>query len=511
SSSGTKDGDVSIIGAGDITLTGGRSTSGSGATATIGHAVNDSNGGAHTGNILIQDVGNVVLVGGASSSNFAMIGLGGREVEGDHVGDITINQAGDITLLAQSNDGATAFAQIGIGLTEVSSTSSATGDIAISEVGDISLSSNGTSSNLPTQIGHGGLNSEGDLSGDISITDFGSLSLSAGTSERSYSQVGHGGQAFEGNIDGSITISATGPIDLVGVDLDQYARIGHGNHNGNSDAGFSVEGDVSVRTTSSLTLTQAEIGHQIDADGTYTSGNTFIGVGTAGGTETLTADAASRFDSAPGGELRFYIPSAASNQVAAGAFLNGTAATGPGITPNTQGEYAFGEGPYVLTDPGNFAFYTLVDAIPDFTADPFDFELIRPVEGKFDHLQTFHFPIWTGGLGTPPLLGSVAHQYETFQFVELDVSSINGLLRSSPGSTVRTGTFRSALGATVTLLSDGSFRYDPNTSVRLNQLSGDEGVYDTFAFLIYDESGELVGIGTATVLVKSGPASSSLF
>jgi len=496
---------VSIIGAGDVALTAGMSTSGSGATATIGHAINDGGTGPHTGDILIQDVGDLVLVSGRSSSNFAMIGLGGRDSEGHHVGDITINQAGDITLLAQSNDGSTAFAQIGIGLTDVSSTSSATGDITISDVGDISLSSNGTSSNLPTQIGHGGSDSEGDLSGDISITDFGSLSLSAGTSERSYSQVGHGGQAFEGNIDGSITISGSGPIDLVGVDLDQYARIGHGDENGNSDAGFSVEGDVSVRTTSSLTLTQAEIGHQIDADGTYTSGNTFIGVGTVGGTETLTADAASRFDSAPGGELRFYIPSAASNQIAAGAFLNGTAASGPGIIPNNQGEYNFGEGPYVLTDPGNFAFYTLVDAIPDFTADPFDFELIRPVEGKFDHQNQFLFPAFAGLEMPRLLLGSVPHQYETFQFTSLSVSKAEGLFRNAERSFTRSGVFTTALGASVTLRSDGSFVYDPNPSAILSATTLFESEIDTFTYLIYTEDGKIAGFGTVSILVKKAP------
>ena len=141
---------------------------------------------------------------------------------------------------------------------------------------------------------------------------------------------------------------------------DRYALIGHGDHPGDSDAGNTVSGDVMVRTAGNTTLVNAFIGHLIDPDGTYTSGNTFIGVGSfAGGPELLTADANSGFFSAPTGQLRFYIPGPLSNQIAAGASLNGTPAPGPGITPNAQGVYAFGLGPYNLVDPGNFAFYTL--------------------------------------------------------------------------------------------------------------------------------------------------------
>jgi hypothetical protein len=73
------------------------------------------------------------------------------------------------------------------------------------------------------------------------------------------------------------------------------------------------------------------------------SGSTFVAVSRndfpaamATGDGTLTADAASVFSSAPGGELRFYLPRRASNLVAAGTSLNGTAYIGGLADPALQ-------------------------------------------------------------------------------------------------------------------------------------------------------------------------------
>ena len=75
------------------------------------------------------------------------------------------------------------------------------------------------------------------------------------------------------------------------------------------------------RKGEAATLTNAFIGHQIDGDGTYTSGNTFVGVG-----GDLTSDANSRFNSAPngsGGELRIYVGTAANDLIDTNTLMNG--------------------------------------------------------------------------------------------------------------------------------------------------------------------------------------------
>ncbi|MCP3687631.1 MAG: hypothetical protein GY784_04380, partial [Gammaproteobacteria bacterium] len=131
---------------------------------------------------------------------------------------------------------------------------------------------------------------------------------------------------------------------MTGVDTAyKYAMIGHGDQPGDVDSGNTVSGDLTLRVGGNADLENAFIGHQIDADGTYSSGNTYVGV-----VGTLTTDEYSQFTSAnysSGGELRIYLVSDTADAVDSSATLNGFA-HGAATTPNNQGDYSFGGGAY---------------------------------------------------------------------------------------------------------------------------------------------------------------------
>ena len=72
---------------------------------------------------------------------------------------------------------------------------------------------------------------------------------------------------------------------------------------------------------------------------TYSSGNTIVAPSRRNpsrGTGTLTADSGSEFSSAPTGQLRFYFPRRANNQIAAGAILNCTSYIGTPTDPSRK-------------------------------------------------------------------------------------------------------------------------------------------------------------------------------
>ncbi|MCP3689194.1 MAG: hypothetical protein GY784_12355 [Gammaproteobacteria bacterium] len=134
---------------------------------------------------------------------------------------------------------------------------------------------------------------------------------------------------------------------MTGVDTAyKYAMIGHGDQPGDVDSGNTVSGDLTLRVGGHAGVGSAFIGHQIDADGTYSSGNTYVGVG-----GTLTTDATSQFTSADydsgnnTGELRIYLISDTADAVDSSATLNGVE-HGPLPAPNNQGNYSFGDGAY---------------------------------------------------------------------------------------------------------------------------------------------------------------------
>jgi hypothetical protein len=94
------------------------------------------------------------------------------------------------------------------------------------------------------------------------------------------------------------------------------------------------------------------IGHVDSSTGSAAvanSGSTYLQVSSndvlpntiATGDGVLIADVTSVFSSAPSGELRFYIPSRANNQIAAGAQVNGNAFGGALVDPALQGPDEF--------------------------------------------------------------------------------------------------------------------------------------------------------------------------
>ncbi len=258
------------------------------------------------------------------------------------------------------------FAQLGFQVSDQGAGYVVDGGITVHAVNDVNATGGNGSDFNYVQIGHvgadlsGGAIIEATVTSVIELSAGNDVSFTGGAGDRSYAQLGQGGVGADGNYSGNILLTHDGDLILTGqVGVDRYALIGHGDQPGDSDAGRAVSGDVMIRTGGNATLSNAFIGHLIDPDGSYASGNTFIEVGSIAGPQLLTADSNSGFFSAPTGQLRFYIPGAPANQIAAGASLNGTPAPGPGITPNAQGLYTFGLGPYSLVDPGNFAFYTL--------------------------------------------------------------------------------------------------------------------------------------------------------
>jgi hypothetical protein len=247
--------------------------------------------------------GELEFHGGAAFASYAQLGHGGRSGSGNHSGAISIDKVGSVNFIA------------------------------------------GSGSNSYAQLGNGGYRAGGNCSGAVTITEASGLEFSGGDDEGAYAQLGHGGAYADGNHSGDIDLTITGNAVLTGQDItdDRYALIGHGDDPGDWDNGNTVSGDLTLQVGGNLTLANAFLGHQIDPDGTYTSGNTFVGVGTEAMQQSLTADAGSSFTSAPlgTGELRFYIFDEANNQIAAGASLNGSPAPGLGMADNKQGLFSF--------------------------------------------------------------------------------------------------------------------------------------------------------------------------
>ena len=303
--------------------------------------------------------GDITATAGSQEGAYVQVGHGGRDLdtnvedEGNFAGNISILLANDLTFMAGT--GVQAYAQLGHG--GARATGHHNGNITVTRARDLTFTGSGREAYA--QLGHGGSRSDGNQSGAITIGRSRNMTLTAGGPGGAYAQLGQGGILSDGSKGGAIDVTLVGDLTMTGQDTaTRYAQIGHGDELGDSDSGSTVDGNVTLRIGGALTLTNAFIGHKIDGDGTYTGGNTFIGV--AG---LLTADAASTFNSASpanGGELRFYLTSTANDAVNAATLLNGTA-HGATAAPNNQGQFAFGTGPYVPNPSvaGNFAYYTI--------------------------------------------------------------------------------------------------------------------------------------------------------
>ncbi len=348
-SDGNYGGSIDVVLANDLTFTGG----GIRAYAQLGNGGFAANGN-HTGTITITRARDLTFTGGGLVA-YAQLGHGGGGSYGNHSNTIAIIQARDLTF---TGGGDFAHAQLGHGGSTADGNHS--GGITITQARNLTFTG-GSGSWAYAQLGHGGRDAGGNHSGAITIAEARDVTFAAGALEYAYAQLGHGGgNRFTGDLSGTIDVTVLRNLTLTGQDtVDQYAVLGHGDRPGDTDgdAGNTVSGNVTVRVGGTAALTNAFIGHLIDGNGTYTGGNTIVGAGIQ-----LTADAASRFNSAPqgnGGELRIYVASAAADGVNAAALLNGVA-HGAARAPNNQGQFAFGTGPYnVSAAPGNFAYYTL--------------------------------------------------------------------------------------------------------------------------------------------------------
>ena len=319
----------------------------------------------YTGNVTLSVKEDINFTAGNAYSVYSQLGHGGSTARGSHSGLITITQANDLTF--EAGNGLDAYSQLGHGgvsAGEFGSGGIHTGIITITRANDLTFMA-GDGSNAYSQLGHGGRSAPGSSSGLITITQANDLTLMAGNGGEAYSQLGHGGVRADGNRSGEIDVTLAGDLTLTGVNTTrQYALVGHGDEPEALDQNNTVAGNVSLRAGGNVTLTNAFLGHLIDNGGTYTSGNTLLGV-----RGDLTADANSQVfsaDPAQNGELRFYV--GGQDLVNSSTLLNGVAHGGTPF-PNNQGNFAFGAGPYNPALNTNFVYYNPADIFNYTSAD----------------------------------------------------------------------------------------------------------------------------------------------
>ncbi|MCB1063843.1 MAG: hypothetical protein KDN20_13085 [Verrucomicrobiae bacterium] len=275
-SSGTKLGDISVTAGRDVLVTGGQA-GGDDAYAQIGH------GGAQTsntirGNITVNAGGLVELRAGtnptptntgADTPNYSQIGHGGHENTGT-LGALgnKIEVTGDIVQLI-SGSGVQSYAQIGMGGYDAGG--NLTGDICVHATTAVILDSNQSAgTDAYTMIGNGGTLSGSGSSlyrGDIVVTaGSGGVNLRGGdgASTGRFTQVGHGGINTNGAMSGEIFIGADAGGRVVmtgGAGTNAYAMGGHGDGVGTAgvlDSGTSGgtrQGGIQYFADGDLTLT----------------------------------------------------------------------------------------------------------------------------------------------------------------------------------------------------------------------------------------------------------------
>ena len=225
-------------GTGDVTVTAG---TGDNASAVIGHAGSRVNANvgigdtSATANVTIAKSANVRLSASSGADSFAQIGNGGERGAGNWAGDLSITSAGEITLTGGSGSSGSS-AMIGHGGVGPGLAGSGTksGKIDLMAGGNVSVSG-GSNNQASAQIGHGGYQSNGNLTGAVNVISGGVVSVTAGTAGTdSYAQIGHGGRNVAGTIGavtGNILVQATGDLSVTGGQGisggERYAQIGH--------------------------------------------------------------------------------------------------------------------------------------------------------------------------------------------------------------------------------------------------------------------------------------------
>lgn len=298
----TISGDISIdfCAPGDVVLTAGGGGAGRGNYAQIGHGGNNWDA-IKSGAISIDGANDVSLFGGRQDG-YAQIGHGGSKDNGGSygsgaaTGDISVvNTAGKVTLLA-GDGGENGYVQIGHG--GVAMAGSASGEIEVhSGTGGI-LVQGGAGNRATAQIGNGGYNSDNPISGAVTVLAKGTgtadgIVMQGGSGISSAAMIG-GGHYLVNNttITGSTTVEVrNGGLSMAGGSGQYaYVTIGHGNRADASNMGAShMSGSVNVNVLGGdLTLkggsnqmTSAQIGHGGNAIAGNRSGD--IAVEVAGG------------------------------------------------------------------------------------------------------------------------------------------------------------------------------------------------------------------------------------
>ncbi len=447
---GTIGGNIDIVSARNLLFTGGGFFD---TYAKLGHGGTSRSGAGASGVITIAASGDLDFRAGTGTFAYAHLGHGGL-ASGNGIpdgglvnvgqlmtlsGEIRITSANNISFIAR---GGFAHAMLGHGSSIGSFGGiNASGAISITSTGDLTFRG-GTGTSAFAQLGHGGMEVNGNHGGTISILSARNIAFAGGNARSAYALLGHGGTGANGNHSGAIDVTVLNNLILAGLNTtDRYALIGHGDNPGDGDAGNTVSGDVFVRVGGTAALTNAFIGHLIDNDGTYTAGRTFIGVD-----GLLTTDALSQFNSAPrgnGGELRIYLLALANDGVNPAALLNGVA-HGAAQGPNNQGLFPFAAGPYApgtavgggpVVD-GNFAYYLLSDALraPAIEpAAPFDApELPTDVETLRDEVRGPESQLDRPG-GAQFFTNELGEPFQTTVFT--DAFGIGGLQPAAGGGT----------------------------------------------------------------------------
>ncbi|MCG8599528.1 MAG: hypothetical protein MI807_05255, partial [Verrucomicrobiales bacterium] len=265
-----KSGNITIDGASDITLMGGRQNG----YAQIGHGGSkDSSGsygsGAASGNIsVLNTAGKVSLLGGDGSENgYVQIGNGGIAMNGATSGNVTVH-AGTGGIEMRGGDGNRSSALIGNG--GYNNNQPVSGDVSVVTTGtglsDGILMQGGTGTSTGVGIGNGNYLNGTTIGGDTTIdVASGGLTLRGGSGQYSYGYIGHGSRDDASTMSGDVTLTI-GSGDLLvaaGTHPTASAIIGHGGFGESGsklgDITINVAGDITVGDVNSLAFSQ--IGH----------------------------------------------------------------------------------------------------------------------------------------------------------------------------------------------------------------------------------------------------------
>jgi len=341
---GTKTGDIGVT-AGAVALTGGGIAS-TDSTARIGHGGVLGSGDIAGDIAVTATAGGVSVDGGLGAGGAARIGQGGAGYAGVTTAgnDVAVDSATEVIL--QSGFGTGAQAIIGGGGDNAFGTFS--GDVAVTaRGGDVSVFATGGGVSASAQIGNSAPGATfAAMAGDVDVRASRDVNLLGGTSGLSFAQIGSGGFGASGAFSGTVKVDAGRDVlaDAGEAAAGGYAKIGHGDDLlaslGTFAGSGTREGDVQVGAGNGIFLSDAMIGHVNAATSgaaAAVAGDTYVAPSRddpSGGTGILTADAATEFASAPGGELRFYFTRRANNAIAAGALLNGAPYVGTSPDPS---------------------------------------------------------------------------------------------------------------------------------------------------------------------------------